>query len=205
MKKLGIGILALVAALSFTTSARAVLVDFNGGAAGGQVDVGSLDWNVSSFLAQGGVQAIANFASNPACPTTSCQFTVATMAQLSGVNNTNGVNQNPTGLNTDYQITFVAKFTETVTAVGSNSAQFATVTSAPVILEIYYDTNLNVNPLNGSGFNDGRLILSATAIANSAGSFEKELNLRQLTAGVYLLVITTDKGEQNMQRLVIEK
>ncbi len=52
----------------------------------------------------------------------------------------------------------------------------------------------------------GKRVLDAGSIREtSAGSFEKELNVSELTAGVYLLVITTDKGEQSMQRLVIEK
>jgi len=50
-----------------------------------------------------------------------------------------------------------------------------------------------------------RVMEGGNLAANSAGSFEKELNLNELPSGVYLLVITTDKGEQSMQRLVIEK
>ncbi len=52
----------------------------------------------------------------------------------------------------------------------------------------------------------GKRVLDGGSIPEtSAGSFEKELNVAELTEGVYLLVITTDKGEQNMQRLVIKK
>ncbi|MFI5263314.1 MAG: T9SS type A sorting domain-containing protein, partial [Candidatus Kapaibacterium sp.] len=50
-----------------------------------------------------------------------------------------------------------------------------------------------------------RVMEGGNLSATSAGSFEKELNVSELPAGVYLLVITTDKGEQSMQRLVIEK
>jgi hypothetical protein len=50
-----------------------------------------------------------------------------------------------------------------------------------------------------------RVMEAGNLTATSSGSFEKELNLSELTAGVYLLVITTDKGEQSIQRLVIEK
>ena len=52
----------------------------------------------------------------------------------------------------------------------------------------------------------GKRVLDGGSIPEtSAGSFEKELNVGELTEGVYLLVITTNKGEQNMQRLVIKK
>jgi hypothetical protein len=50
-----------------------------------------------------------------------------------------------------------------------------------------------------------RVMEAGNLAATSAGNYEKELNLSELTPGVYLLVITTDKGEQSMQRLVIEK
>jgi PEP-CTERM motif len=169
-RQVRIGIVAMALIVGFSSSARAVLVDFNGGDAGGVVDVGSLDWNVSSFLAQNGVQAIAAFQQNPSC-TTACQFTVLTHATLSSVNNTQGTTQNPTGLNTGYEISFVAKFTEQVSAVTSNTAEFKTVTGVPVVLEIYFDPARNANPLNGSGFNDGRLILSSTLISDSTGRF----------------------------------
>jgi hypothetical protein len=52
----------------------------------------------------------------------------------------------------------------------------------------------------------GKRLLDGGSIAEStAGNFEHEINISSLKAGVYLLVITTDKGEQTTQRLVIEK
>lgn len=50
-----------------------------------------------------------------------------------------------------------------------------------------------------------KVIEGGTLSAATGGSYVHELNLSELSAGVYLLVITTDKGEQSMQRLVIEK
>jgi hypothetical protein len=50
-----------------------------------------------------------------------------------------------------------------------------------------------------------KVMEGGTLSAATGGSYVHELNLSELTAGVYLLVITTDKGEQSMQRLVIEK
>ena len=52
----------------------------------------------------------------------------------------------------------------------------------------------------------GKRVMEAGSInAPNAGSYEKELNISELPSGVYLLVITTDKGEQFTERLAIEK
>jgi hypothetical protein len=52
----------------------------------------------------------------------------------------------------------------------------------------------------------GKRIMEAGSVAEIAsGNYEKDLDLSSLPAGVYLLVLTTDKGEQTTQRLVIEK
>ncbi|MFI5264951.1 MAG: T9SS type A sorting domain-containing protein, partial [Candidatus Kapaibacterium sp.] len=50
-----------------------------------------------------------------------------------------------------------------------------------------------------------RVLEAGNLTVTSPGSYEKELNIGELAAGVYLLVITTEKGEQSMQRLVVEK
>jgi hypothetical protein len=52
----------------------------------------------------------------------------------------------------------------------------------------------------------GKRVLDGGSVTeNSAGSYDHEINLSNLKAGMYLLVITTDTGEQSIQRLVIEK
>jgi hypothetical protein len=50
-----------------------------------------------------------------------------------------------------------------------------------------------------------QLMVVASAENKSSGTFEKELDLASLEAGVYLLVMVTDRGEQITQRLVIER
>jgi hypothetical protein len=126
----------------------------------------------------GGQTAIANFSSG-ACVSdpTLCQFTVLTMASLGTFND--GSNQviSGTGLNSDYQWTMVASFTETVTGVidlggGTGIATFSTVPTAGGNLEIFYDTNLNADALTGSGYNDGQLILQGSAIQSASGNFQ---------------------------------
>jgi hypothetical protein len=70
-----------------------------------------------------------------------------------------------------YEITMIAKYTETVTSVTANSATFSVNTSQPITLEIYYDPTPDSSALNGSGFNDGTLILKGTLVQSATGLF----------------------------------
>lgn len=165
----GIGVVAVALVVGLAPNARATLIDLDGsGGATGAVNIGSFDWNFTSFLAQGGVQAISNFGSG--C-TSSCDFNVLTHAQLSSVSNTSGNVISVGGLNTSYEITMIARYTETVTAAVPGFAVFQTNTSQPIVLEIYFDPTPDSNALNGSGFNDGTLILSGSVIQSATGSF----------------------------------
>ena len=70
----------------------------------------------------------------------------------------------PPGLNTTYQITAVASFTEVVTSLSSNGT-VATFALAPTqnpnsFFELYYNPAVVANNLAGTGFNVGTLILS---------------------------------------------
>ena len=173
-RQAAIGVMALALVVGFSPSARATLVDLDGtGGATGAVDIGAFDWNFTSFLAQGGTTAIGNFiTSGGACSGTSCQFTVLSQGSLQGVSDTGGNAIAIGGLNSSYQITYVAKFTEQVTSanLATGQASFSTVTSAPVILEIYFSP-INSNQINGSGFNDGTLILTGSVISSATGNF----------------------------------
>lgn len=52
----------------------------------------------------------------------------------------------------------------------------------------------------------GKQVMKVTNLeTKAAGTFEKELDLSSLEAGVYLLIIVTDVGEQITQRVVVEK
>jgi hypothetical protein len=168
--KAAIGVMALALTVGFSPSARAVTIDLDGGGGStGALNIGSFDWNFTSFLAQGGVQAITNFVTT-GC-TSSCDFTVLTQASLSGVSDTGGNAIAVNGLNSSFEITMIAKYTETVTNVVGSTAFFDTNTSQPVVLEIYYDPTPDSDALNGSGFNDGTLILSGTVIQSASGLF----------------------------------
>lgn len=113
---------------------------------------------------------------------TDCQMTIYTHASLIGTVLTDGTETTPGGLGSTYEITIVTSFTETVTGTGiiggQETATFDVVTSAGSHLEMYYDdlgddsnNTFDANNLLGSGFNDGKLILSATTIEDSSGSF----------------------------------
>jgi hypothetical protein len=163
-------VLGLALAIGSASTARAVLIDLDGtGGLTGAVNIGSFDWNATSFVAQGGQTAIASFAANT-CATVSCNFTVLSQGRLQGVNDPNGNPLVVNGLNTAYEITYVTKITETITGVSGNQANFAVVPGSTGFVNIYFSP-INSNPINGSGFNDGTLILRGTTVGNATGNF----------------------------------
>jgi PEP-CTERM motif len=165
---------ALILSVGITTSAQAVLFDPDGNpGTANTIDVGTLDWGPTSFMALNGNTAAVNFTSNPACPASSCNFDVLVHSTLIGTLAPGGAVNTPTGLGSTFEITMVARFTETVTdrLAGGTIATFAIVPTAPVFLEIYFDGAPNAVAVSGSGYNDGRLILSGSTIGNAAGIF----------------------------------
>ena len=148
-----------------------MLIDLDGtGGLTGAVNIGSFDWNATSFLAQGGQTAIANFQAGT-CGVTACNFTVLSQGRLQGVNDPNGNPVVVNGLNTSYEITYVVKLTETITSVVGTQANFAVVPGATGFVNIYFSSPINSSPINGSGFNDGTLILRGTTVGNATGNF----------------------------------
>lgn len=198
--------LAMAAALTLggMSSANAVLFDPDGNPVTmNTIDLGTIDWQQTSFLALGGSQAIRNFNPNTqACNAgVSCSFDVLTHAVVSsttspgGMTNTPGIYQPGGGA----ELTMVARFTEVVTglstpAPGLSQANFAVDTSKPSFVEFYYGTPPNATALTGSGFNDGNLILRATLILGSNGLFTVDT-----TAGIQSLdqFNNNDYGTQN--------
>lgn len=165
---------AIMLAMSGAGVAQADLL-FNPDGPGGDaaVNVAAFDWGPTSFLAYGGRSAIASFASG-ACANdpAACQFDVLTHAAMIGTKDGNGVDTTPTGLNNDYEITMVFRFTETVTEFnGTDLARFSTVPGEPMFVEIYYDSTIDSADLTGSGFDDGDLILRGTSVGSASGLF----------------------------------
>jgi hypothetical protein len=130
------------------------------------IDLGQLGWSTTSAVAVGGVSAINAFVtSGGTCPAGSCTFTVLTMARLVDTTNQQSQTNTPAGLNVNYEITMIAAFQETVTAVGASSAQFST--TGVGTLQIFFDSSKDSDALTGSGFNDGILILQG--LSDQAG------------------------------------
>ena len=92
----------------------------------------------------------------------------------------NGQSMNNLGLNTDYEVTFVAGFREQVFGINNainpvtgqvtQNANFASTNDPLNFFQVWYDTNVNNNPLAGTGFNDGILIASGTILPGGGGN-----------------------------------
>ncbi len=170
---------ATALALATVGSAHAgVLFDPDGAPGGAAViDVGAFDWGPTSFLAKNARFALADFdTSTQTCKTTGgCTFDVLTQGKLVGTFDPAGKPNTPAGIAANtYEITMVARYTEVVTGFlpGVNSfATFTTVTSAPMFLEMYFDSTPDAVDVSGSGFDNGDLILTGTAVASATGSF----------------------------------
>lgn len=171
---LGLGIAGAQAAPAIINTNLGPFPGLNTG--DGIVTATNLDWAQTSFIAQGGNTAIANWiGTGGVCPGGNCSFDVLTHAVLGSFQNPGGVDLNTPNLNQTYEVTMVAKFTETVVSVSPDLVRFA-LNPTPTTVEFYYDvlgdaTGIKSNPLTGAGFNDGRLVLRGTAIQTSVGIF----------------------------------
>lgn len=165
LKKLAAAtMLALAAPMTF----GGVLFDPDGVGPLPAMDLGALDWFVTSGVAVGGNAAISNFSTGSG-PTT---FDILTHARLTATSDQQGNPNTPAGLNTTYEITMVARFQERVTSVSGTTATFATTGTGPTFLEIFYGVPRDSIDVSGSGFNNGDVILRGTTVpAGITGSF----------------------------------
>jgi len=156
-------------------AAQAGTFDPDGAGPAPAINLGTLDWGPTSFLALGGTAAIGNFlGSAGTCPAGSCNFSVLTQAKLIGTLAPNGTVNTPAGIAANtFEITMVSRFTETVTSanLAAGTATFTASHSAPSYIEIYFDSAPNATDLTGFGFNDGRLILTGTLANDPTGIF----------------------------------
>jgi hypothetical protein len=141
------------------------------------VSMAAFDWGPTSFLALNGNQAIQNYLTN----TGSKNFNVYSHSTVIGL--LDGVGNGIAGaLPAGMEITMVTRFTETVTYVnvptgftGSGdlpaTAYFSIDTTQPMFFEMWYGATVNANALTGSGFDDGRLILTASGTTGANGTF----------------------------------
>lgn len=168
-------LVAMALALGLPAGAQAAIsFDPDGAGPLGAIDMAAMDWTQTSMLAINGTTAIENCL-NGSCSSPESQFDLLLQSTLVATSDSSSQINTPTGLNETFEITMVARFTETVTAIftqpNSVTAFFETVASAGGYLEFYFDTTPDSDPLTGSGYSDGRLILLATDIGTSTGSF----------------------------------
>lgn len=162
-------------ALGAAVPAHAFVFDYNGAAAGGQINVTSFDWTVGNALALNAVplQQGQNFQLLSHAALGNFLFGTTPVAG--------------TGLNTDFEITFVTSFQETTTFVASDGVSFGaagfSTTGAtgavPNFFEIWIG-GTNSNMLAGTGFNDGVRIASGTIQAGGIGGFNTGLTVQDL-------------------------
>jgi uncharacterized protein (TIGR03382 family) len=170
MKKRGAivaGFIAAAMGLGGAAANAAVTIDPNGAAppvsAGPfgtfftPFDVAALDWSQGNAIAVGAVTAIGNGVGS--------EFNLFYQAKLRGFDSTSGPVSNVvlgTGPGA-VEWTVVAGFRERVVSTTGSSAEFELVTGPGVLnfLEIYYDDTPDANDLAGTGFSNGRLILTS--------------------------------------------
>jgi hypothetical protein len=148
------------------SSARAdFLFNPTGGGAIGAINITGLDPLPGNGLAEGAVAAIANASANGGGDVAGNQFLLKYQAALGSVI---PGDQNPSGLNTTFQITFTGVVREYVQSVSGGTATFGiSADQTGSFLNIYQNNAVVYNDLNGTGFTTGNLILTATPLSNS--------------------------------------
>jgi hypothetical protein len=154
----------LFAAAGSSALADFIMFDPDGGANSPKQTVNTFQYGAGNFLARGAVPFAVN-----------ANFQALFQAQLNSIVNNTPAQTTPAGLNAagavggvaPYEITMVLSATETVTRLIANTTRFVLAGSqtANSFIEVYYDPNQNANPLAGTGYNDGLLILQATPTA----------------------------------------
>lgn len=134
-----------------------------------EILVQSFDWSPGSAVSVGAVPVPIN----PAIGTNTTYY----QAKLTNFVGTNSLPISGTGLHTNYEVTIVVGFGETETGIDANLDSFAETAvfnydnSNPVNhVRIYYDNTPDSNELDGTGFDDGILILEGT-VTNFTGPF----------------------------------
>lgn len=156
--------LAAALTLAFGGAAQAadlIQFDTNGGDAGGVINVGSFDWTVDNALADNAIPLA------PAPGETS--FDLYAQASLGNFLDTNGDPILGTGLGSDFEITFEAGFGEIGSSLnGGLIGTFGLDPNASVnYFSVFYDDVVNADVLNGTGYDDGTLIMSGVVIESN--------------------------------------
>ena len=173
-------------------------------------DIGIFDWAPTSFLADDGNQAIADYINDAAPTPTPKPFDVYSHGQLAAFQDTGGGTIS-SGIGSTYEVTFVLGFAEAVIDVdlgvvtndtkfgfGPSGKQLGPFTEAdrkmtdgttPNYFRMYYDESPDANSLAGTGFSDGTLIASGqiAPVSTFIAGFDVEVgttaNLGSTTPG----------------------
>jgi hypothetical protein len=180
-KNLMAAAVSLALGLAATAQAADVVTINPDGVAGGDpnINVGSLGWNNGN--------ALALPAGGTVVPTPSGLIQIYAQGALSNFNNAQGNTIGLAGLNNTYEWTYVLGFQETATVVGPLNSNFTVAPGGNNFFQIFFDATPDSNNLNGTGFNDGTLILSGS-IVSGTGTFTANLpaqNLDQFIANNY--------------------
>lgn len=173
-RQVSIGLVAMSLVTGFASRAQAYSFDPDGAGSLAAINIGALEWGPTSFLAVGGTNAIGAFQANPTTCTTACDFTVLVQSKIIGFldGSGNGL-PSPAGLNSTFEITMVASLVERVTGVVGLGplALAAFSTQSTGFLNVFFD-GPDSSQLTGSGFNDGRVILTGSVVQSGVtGTF----------------------------------
>jgi hypothetical protein len=167
---------AILAATAVSTNADTIMLDPDGGGNAPKLSLNTFQFGAGNSLFSGALPF-----------TQGNTFQLLFQAQLNSIITETGAQIAPVGLNATgfvggaapYEITVVGSVTETVTNVNltPERALFRlTGTQSPdSFIELYFDPNHNANPLQGTGYNDGTLILRGIPLPPNAdvGSFSQ--------------------------------
>lgn len=133
--------------------------DQDGAGGGAAVQMSSLDWTVNSSVSIGAVPVAAGTV-----------FQTLFHASLGNIIDQNG---DTVGVTAGHEITFVAGFQELTVAAAPfpGTASFVSISGGANFFEVYYDSAKNSNGLTGTGYNDGKLILSGYVNAGGTSIF----------------------------------
>lgn len=162
----------LLTAGVLNVSAGVIDFDWTGTGSGVISNVASLDWKPGSSYTIGGVGGQLSDGDEL---DTYLHGSLGSFLDQNGQAITNNF-----GLNTDYEVTFVAGFREVVFGISDfvnpvtgefiQSLNFASIADPINFFEIYIDYAVNSDPLAGTGFNDGTLIASGAVLPGGGGN-----------------------------------
>lgn len=161
--KQGVAALALsVAAASSMAAPGALAFDPDGAGGVGAYTVNLLDWGPTSVYAKDGNQAIADYLNSNGASTPS--FEVYSQFKLTGasLNSTNVFGANDFAGEITVVLGYSEKISTALLAGTTGVALLSFDTALPSFVKMYYGAVSNADQLAGTGFNDGKLILSSS-------------------------------------------